>query len=168
MVQSVQSQASKASSKPRIIVGFPGVGKTYTAKRNPKFREVDLGQFKADDGHNANPFDRAMSQFDEYYNDPNVEMIFFTSHTEIIKDLMRREVPFSYVYPALQLKEEYLERYRARPNHLLKAETMVDLFDVFVKQAIALKDDSGLLEKIEIIEPGMYLQDVIYPFPKAI
>lgn len=97
-----------------LVAAFPGTGKSH-------YCSVDVDNmpegFATDS--DSSKFDK--SNFPENYIEHIKEKIaegfvrvFISSHKEVRDALVRENLPFVLIYPAKELKDEYLERYRRR------------------------------------------------------
>jgi len=112
----------------RVICGFPGVGKTH-------FVDNNMGSYKAIDSDSSsyswlsegvrNP------AFPENYiehiksNVGKVGFIFVSTHKEVIDALDETGIKFELVYPDIELKDEYLKRFKDRGDD----DSFIELMD---------------------------------------
>ena len=94
----------------QIISGFPGVGKSNF------FKKSDLKVLDSDDSL----FDKRDFP-DNYINHiknfiGKVDYILISSHDVVRRALEEHNIEYVLVYPSIELKEEYLERYKNRGN----------------------------------------------------
>jgi hypothetical protein len=107
----------------KIISAFPGTGKSYYNSKYPYTTiDSDSSNFswvKDEDGNNTklrNP------EFPQNYinhikeNIGKFEFIFVSSHKEVRDALLDECIFFYLVYPSMDRKEEFIERYRKRGN----------------------------------------------------
>ena len=92
----------------KIISAFPGTGKTHL------FNSTDLFVLDSDSSY----FDK--SNFPQNYIEHiksymgKVDLILVSSHKEVRQELKKNKLDFYLVYPSINLKNEYLRRYKER------------------------------------------------------
>lgn len=101
---------------PRIIAGFPGVGKTFATKCLTQLFDMmvsdsDSSKFPKE-GFPANYIDHIRQLYEEGSSD----IIFVSSHDVVREALIDAGLPFTLVYPSKDLKKEYLRRYMDRKS----------------------------------------------------
>lgn len=105
----------------KIIAGFPGIGKSFEFQNNITVcMDSDSFEFswvKDSDGKNTkekNP-DFPKNYIEHIINNiGNADYIFVSSHDVVRKALVDAKVHFILVYPSLDQKEDYLQRYKDR------------------------------------------------------
>ncbi len=99
--------------KTKIIAGFPGVGKTtYT---NTHANALDVGCEPFSRGNKAWPSDY-LRFISVAFHQKKYSEILISMH-KIVIDYLKYDFDFTVVYPHIDLKEEYLERYKSRGNN---------------------------------------------------
>ena len=103
-----------------IISAFPGIGKTYA------FNMLNtLPDFVCFDCDSSN-FDK--KNFPKNYvkhirnNIGKADIIFISTHKEVRDLLVKQNMKFTLVYPNIQDKEIFLERYKERNNYKRSGE----------------------------------------------
>ena len=89
-----------------IICGFPGTGKSFTAKF---YNWVDL---------ESTPFEKDWVRYAKvakHMND-NGYTVMVSTHRELLKELERIGVPYTVILPHPSDKEEFLNKYKTRGN----------------------------------------------------
>ena len=147
-----------------VISAFPGTGKTHAFENLENLNILDSDSSKYswitdDDGKNTterNP------NFPQNYIDHikgNIgiaDVIMVSSHKEIRSALVENKIYFSLVYPQMELKQEYLERFDTRGDSVDFIELINKNWDNFVTDC-AEQSDCHLLE----IGTGVYLSNLI-------
>jgi hypothetical protein len=103
-------------SKPPLVAGFPGTGKSEYIRLGEGSGYMPQG-FATDS--DSSKFDK--SDFPRNYIEHIKEKIsegyariFISSHKEVRDALVENGLEFTLVYPKKELKEEYLKRYKER------------------------------------------------------
>lgn len=100
-----------------IVCAFPGTGKSYYCNVNvdymPQGFAIDSDSSKFDKSNfPENYIAHIKEKITEGY-----ARIFVSSHFSVREALVLHNIPFVLIYPSLELKEEYLERYKNRGNN---------------------------------------------------
>ena len=141
-----------------IISGFPGVGKTTLFNKAGELRilDSDSSNFSWSDKGVRNPnwpqnyIDHIKDQRD------TADVILVSSHDVIRKALAESGIPFTLVYPLLEMKDEHIQRYKNRESD----EQLVTLLEKnYEKWIPELMDQEGC--KHVVLQSGEYLADVI-------
>jgi len=139
-----------------IISGFPGVGKS-TLGRNPDFK-------------NTVDFDSSNNKTDNFpsdYVDRAIlksvagETVLVSSHKAVRDALLKRQHPFTLIYPAMDRKEEFLENYRARGNTPEFLTLLDEHWEAWIREieAIPGTDHLGVVTLVKL-EAGQWAEDV--------
>ncbi len=135
-----------------LISAFPACGKS-TFYNEYKDELVVLDS-------DSSTFDK--SEFPQNYMDhikenmDKADVIFISSHKEVREALKENDLDFTVVYPSIELKEEYMERYKNRGND----EGFINLLDKNWDAWITEIDEDDELSKIEL-EEGEFISDVL-------
>jgi hypothetical protein len=114
------SLAGEQTTMPNVICGFPGVGKSTLFRNRGDLKILDS---------DSSTFDKA--EFPQNYIAHIKEkiaegyIILASTHDVVRNALVENNIPFGIVYPALNCKEEYLQRYRDRGS----PQAFIDLMD---------------------------------------
>lgn len=178
MEHSQPQQGLAPGSKPMVVMTFPGVGKTWLTKRRGYVRELDADDseyvrrakdLKEEGNFKLKALQILMKDFDALYTNPGEVTHILIGSSDYVRDrLIERQIPFTMIYPTKALRDEYADRWRAQGHKEPKVEHMGVLYDVFGPRVEDFRDDSGLVTKIEILEPGLYLENILWPFPGAL
>jgi hypothetical protein len=104
-------------SKPLLVAGFPGTGKTSYCYRDADY----MPQGFATDS-DSSKFDKANfpQNYIEHIKQKILEgyaRVFISSHKDVRDALVLHNLPFVLIYPSKELKQEYIERYKQRGNN---------------------------------------------------
>ena len=90
-----------------IISGFPGIGKSYCFDN---VKDIDISD------SDSSKFDKANfpQNYIEHIKNLTNEYALVSSHATVRDALTQEKIPFILVYPDISLKDEYIERYKAR------------------------------------------------------
>lgn len=144
----------------KIISGFPGVGKTYFAENNSGVLDSDSSTFDK-----ANFPENYIAHIKSKLDDPDVKYILVSSHKEVRSALVRAGLKFTLVYPILEMKEEFLDRYvfRKSPNafvSLMEKEWTNFLTSCFNQEGcnhILLSPFCSTLSSVKDFDAGFHL-----------
>lgn len=134
----------------RVISGFPGIGKSNLFNQNPeKISDSDSSKFSKD-----NFPENYLSHIKEVIKTHDVVLV--SSHEDVRNALVDSGIHFILVYPALALKQEYLERYKSRGSTPQFIEMMDRNWIKFIKQCKDQKNCDHI-----VLNAGQFLTDVI-------
>lgn len=135
----------------KVICGFPGVGKSTLFNSGIKCTDSDSSKFDKD-LFPGNYVDHIQALLDK----GEVDYIFVSTHAVVRRELMKRGIPYTLVYPNIQLKEEYLERYRERGS----PEAFISLMDKSWTTFVIECAEQVLCKRV-VLQSGEYLSDVL-------
>jgi hypothetical protein len=148
-----------------LICGFPGVGKTWLSgkayrERFPGLPIEDLESITftyEDDAHKIKRPDfpsNYVSHIKERCKLPGIVMV--TSHEKTRKLMLEQGLKFVSVYPLIELKEEYLARYKNRNS----PQEIIDVVDrLWVEFITGFQAERGYKHKQ--LAAGQFLEDII-------
>lgn len=140
-----------------VIAGFPGVGKTVlTRKGDLVVFDSDSSQFSwikkgERDPDFPNNYMRHIKE-----NMGKADYILISSHDVVRKALEENDVEYTLVYPAIGLKEEYLQRYKDRGNDDKFIAFIDSKWDEFIEDI-----EKEEFPKLIKLEGHQYLSDVL-------
>ena len=150
-----------------IVSGFPGVGKTTLAEREPFVLDSDSSKFSwLTEGirnpdfpdnylyHIKNSL-RYYSAFTKQEVEP-YNLILVSSHQTVRNALVEHGLDFTLVYPAREIKTEYIQRYIDRGNQDSFVALLEKEWDSWMD---GLEDDKDC--KHIRLQSGEYLSDKI-------
>lgn len=131
-----------------IICGFPGIGKSYLAKKEPGV--VDL---------ESTPFKKEWEVYSNVANHMhnNGYTVLVSSHKEMRDTLLQKNIPFTVVMPSYNEKSIYINRYIDRQNDSTFIEMMECNYDSFIYE---LMEDDRLNRKF--LYGNTYLSQLYY------
>jgi hypothetical protein len=133
--------------RPVIISGFPGIGKSNLVKRYPAFADSDSSTFdKADFPANYMTHIKGMIAAGK--------SVMVSSHDVVRSALLENDLRYTLVYPAVRLKDEYMERYRERGSPEAFLKLMDENWEKFINQCAT---QNGCLHYV--LSNGEYLTD---------
>lgn len=145
---------SKLPSKQhgKVICGFPGVGKStlYKELKSSKVKVLDSDSSTFDKSEfPANYIKHIKEKTAEGYT------ILASSHDTVRDALVKAKIPFVLVYPAQNLKKDYLERYEDRGS----PEAFINLLDAKWKEWIGQcgNFESDYCTHVELTDKNDYL-----------
>lgn len=139
------------STKPtKLVSAFPATGKSHY------YENTSLDVLDSD----SSKFDK--TKFPQNYiehiknNLGKVDIIFISSHKPVRDALVNEGLEFTLIYPNIDLKDEYMERYKNRGN----SQSFIDLLDTNWNNWIVELSNQEGCEKIEL-QQGQYISDVL-------
>lgn len=140
----------------QIISAFPGTGKSHFFKNPGDFEGLIL-----DSDSSTFPKEHFPGNYIEHIQKSVAQqkLMLVSSHDAVRLALKEVNLPFVLIYPAIGLKDEYLERYKQRgsPEGFLKL--MDQKWDDFVNSCSSCLSATHKIE----LKSGQYLSHVITP-----
>lgn len=116
----------------KIISAFPGTGKTFYHSKHPETTlDSDSSNFSWILDENGSKTNVRNPDFPNNYiqhvkeNIGKYEFIFVSSHKEVRDALIKNNIFFYLVYPSINRKNEFIQRYKDRGN----TESFIKLVD---------------------------------------
>lgn len=141
-----------------VVAGFPGVGKTFYTKASEscelKVHDSDSSKFSWLKLEVRNPdfpqnyIDYIKEIIDEY------DIVFVSTHKEVLDCLTENNIEFKLVYPQLFLKSEYLTRFTKRGNGKNFVNMIDDNWTNFIKDVSSRTDCEHI-----VLQSGEHLTD---------
>jgi hypothetical protein len=136
----------------KVYSAFPGVGKT-TYFNNTEKNVLDSDSSKFDKREfPANYIDHIKRNV----TNDSVDKILVSSHKDVRDALHKEGIPFVLVYPEMELKDEYIQRYKERGNN----DAFVKLLEQNWENWIDEMDNQKGCYRVKL-GSGQYLVDVI-------
>lgn len=141
-----------------VISGFPGIGKSYIFNNKEDINILKNTKILDSD---SSKFDK--SKFPENYiqhiksNLNNVNIILVSSHKEVRDALKKANIKFIVVYPDINSKEEYIQRYKDRNSPDAFINLLNNNWDNWINE---IEQDDELI-KMPLYK-GFYLKDILY------
>lgn len=136
-----------------VFSGFPGIGKSSVFRDSQGYRvaDSDSSTFPKGDEFPAN----YLTHIQE--TRPTVDILLVSSH-DIVRDEMEEYgIPFYLVYPTMDQKQDYMQRYRERGS----PQPFLDLMDKnWEKFITGCQQQDGCTHVV--LQKGQYLSDVIF------
>lgn len=135
-----------------VVSAFPGTGKSTivkNAKEDRKILDSDSSTFPKD-GFPANYLEHIKAKIADGYD------LLVPSHEAVRNALTDAEIPYILVYPKLECKEEYLQRYRDRGNKPEFVQMMDEKWEEFIGSC---EQQEGCFH-IQMA-PGQYLSEFV-------
>jgi len=139
--------------KTKIIAAFCGTGKTYlTEKDNLNCVEIEYWRYK--EGRHKQYIEDVWKYF------RNRKYIFIATDPEGLKLLKKEGFKITLVYPSIELRNEYLDRYIERDD----SSNFIGVFMKYWETWINELKEQSYCDHI-ILNKGQYLSDVIEQIP---
>lgn len=139
-----------------LVAAFPGTGKSHYCNVDVDY----MPQGFATDS-DSSKFDK--SNFPENYIEhikqkivEGYSRVFISSHKEVRDALVMHNLPFVLIYPAKELKQEYVERYKQRGSNEKFVELISNNWDNWIDE---LKSQQGC-HHIEL-KSGQFVANVV-------
>lgn len=140
----------------KVVSAFPGVGKSHLFDINHK-----LGEHKVLDSDSSKfPKDLFPANYIQHIEgvlklDADRALL-VSSHDTVRATMRQRNIDYLLVYPALECKDEYIQRYINRGSPASFIDLLIQHFDTWVKSCEADPTPSKI-----VLKPGQFLSDVI-------
>lgn len=143
-------------NKTKIVCGFPGVGKTYFYKNDPYrnygVKVLDYSDIVYPKEAEDKFIDKIKSKIGE------IDIILINGYEKEFRDLLIDSgLEIFLVYPDINQKQEYLDRYKQRGSNKSFINKMDERWDNMIKECY---NQSKGCQRIEL-SPDQYLEDVI-------
>ena len=120
-----------------LVAAFPGTGKSHYCNVDvdymPQGFATDSDSSKFDKANfPANYIEHIKQKISEGY-----ARVFISSHKDVRNALVENGLPFVLIYPAKELKDEYLERYKQRGNNEKFIQLVSDNWDNWLDECKA-------------------------------
>lgn len=140
-----------------IVSAFPGTGKSYF-KRNSEIKVLDSDsrRFSWTKGVRNPKFPQ---NYVEHIKKQmgKVDIIMVSTHKDVRDLLIQNDLSFNLIYPNLELKDEYLARYKKRRNKKTFIDMMEENWEKFINQLIAQEGCQHI-----VLDSGEYVYDVLW------
>lgn len=145
----------------KVISGFPGIGKTfYKENSNLNILDSDSSKFSWIEKGIRNP-EFPKNYIDHIKENMNKVDIILVSTHKIVRDaLVDNNIKFLLVYPEIDLKEEYIERFKNRGNDDLFIKMFEDNWDNFIHE---MDNQKGCISTK--LKSGEFLSTILSLFP---
>lgn len=127
-----------------IISAFPATGKSYFFNNQKQFNisccDSDSSMFSWLPNGNRNPnfTNDYFNHIVEIVNSKKFDIVFISTHQEIRKLLIEKNIPYLLVCPSKSLKEDYIDRFKKRGNDEKFIAFMENNFDSLVNSCTDL------------------------------
>lgn len=126
---------ARSLRKPKLILAFPGVGKSYCYRNQD---ELGYSILDSDSSHYSK--DRNGERHEEFpgnyiqhiENVTGVDFLMCSTHKEVRDALIEKNIPFTIFYPDISMKDLYMERFRQRRSPEAFIRLMDEKWEQFV------------------------------------
>lgn len=132
-----------------IYASFCGTGKTHLCDINKTHIEFECWKYEGDD-FPMNYIEDIKSQIGK------VDYIFTSTNPVVLNELNKQGIEITLVYPKLELKEEYLSRYKERVSPV----EFIEMIDENWYKWIDELHQQTYCNQIEL-DSGEYLSDIL-------
>lgn len=131
-----------------IVAAFCGTGKSYLCKYYPNnYKEIECWEYRKENFPN-NYIDDVLNTLGK------IKYLFISTDPIILKGLNKLGLKIQLIYPANELRNEYLDRFIDRDNPYDFIGTIMKNWDIWINE---LKEQNYC--KHTILESGCYLSD---------
>lgn len=151
-----------------IIAAFPGCGKSQCKKDHPNHLILDSDSslfswvwVEGEQNVERNP--NFPNNYIEHIkeNIGKVDVIFVSSH-DVVRDALRENgIKYYLVYPNINLKDEYLERYKNRGSSLGFINLLNSKWDEWISELVHQKEEDKPYQTLIELSEGQYINDII-------
>ena len=143
-----------------VVCGFPGVGKTslFSSETELKILDSDSTTFSWSDETKTRRNPDWPKNYIAHIQDTrdSSDLVLVSSHDVVRTALVEAGIPFILVYPSLDMKDEYIQRYIQRGSN----ESFVALLEAnYEKWITELMAQQGCTHVV--LKSGQYLSDVV-------
>ena len=138
---------------PRIICGFPGIGKSHLAKHND-WQDSDSSQFSWISPGVRNP-DFPHNYVQHIQTSGKNHLV--STHKAVRDEFAKQNIPFVLCYPERQCKEEYIQRYRQRGSTPAFLQLLSEKWDEWITE---MENESRAAQHL-VLQPGQFASDVL-------
>ena len=146
----------------KIILGFPGVGKTYCKEyfkgNDIKVLDSDSSEFPKNDFPN-----NYIKHIRETIQRNVVDIMFISSHKDVRKAIFNDNFIMSrtsiYIcYPDKKLKEDFIDRYKKRGNNEKFIKLISDNWETWIDEI----ENENYFYPLKLTYKGEYLKNLLY------
>lgn len=139
-----------------IILGFPGVGKSTLAQEEG-YQDSDSSLFSWDPTKPRTRHPEWPNNYLDHLEEATKSKVVFAStHAEVREGLIARGIPFTLVYPSLEMKREYIQRYVDRGSPEKFIELLESQYETWIRE---LMNQEGCDHFV--LTSGQYLSDIL-------
>jgi len=146
----------------KIILGFPGVGKSYCKEyfkgTDTKIQDSDSSEFSKDDFPN-----NYLNHIKNVIRNNNVNILFISSHESVRKAIFNDKFIMNnaavYIcYPDKSLKEDFIERFKKRGNNERFIKLISDNWDNWIDDI----ERENYFYPLKLTYNGDYLKNILF------
>lgn len=141
----------------KIISGFPGIGKSFLFKNNDIIvLDSDSSDFSWIEKGVRHP-DFPNNYMEHIQFNMGIADIILVSSHDIVREALRdNNIDYTLVYPSIECKDEYLERYKNRGNEEGFINFIGSNWENFIRDI-----EGETFPKLVKLEDGQFLSDVL-------
>lgn len=143
----------------KVIAGFPGVGKSFYRTKENRFKILDsdssifhwkIDAYTEEKKENPNFIEDYIHHIKQ--NLGEVDVIFISTHKEVLDALEENNIWYSIILPDPSLKEEFIRRYKKRKSPEAFIQKLDENFETWIKEL-----ENRDAKKFYIKEPDQYI-----------
>lgn len=143
-----------------IVSGFPGIGKTtlFNNEEDLVLLDSDSTNFSWADEKKTVRHENWPQNYIEHLTGKRGEAdaVFVSSHDVVREALVKAGIPFVLVYPSLNMKDEYIQRYKDRGSNEKFVQLLEQNYEKWIEELMKQEGCTHI-----VLQPGEYLSDVM-------
>ena len=144
--------ALEAVNTASVLMGFPGVGKTFLYENNRGLDVLDSDSSKFDKSYFPDNYVQHVED-----NLHSCDLILVSSHKSVREALKKADISYTLFIPSVEAKDEYINRFTARGSSDEFTELISANWEEWLKQCS--KDTGG---RVTVLTEGQYLTDAVF------
>ena len=144
----------------QIVAGFPGIGKSHLFKNPQGFvvADSDSSLFSwADPVAKVRDPEWPKNYIRHIFDtETSVDILCVSTHKEVRDEMAMNGIRYNLVYPALEMKDEYIQRYKDRGSDPGFIALLEKMYEAWINELSTQKGCKHI-----VLQPGQYLSDVL-------
>ena len=142
-----------------IYVGYQGIGKSTLARKIPNAIDLESGNFFVQ-GFRHDDWFMVYANIAHHLSNQG-KIVFTSSHKQLRVHMNKRGIPFTVVFPALELKQQWIAKLKSRWEETKRDKDFRAWVNAEEKYNENIRDLSREKKKIIITDMNYSLEDLI-------